>query len=249
MSAVAYRLHRYKGLVFRLPRQLMQIDLIRNFYCFLRYMFLKSNVKILAGSQEDPNIYKNTIKFNLMGMKDLDGERTHQLIRPIVAIEKIHRTQNKLKVLSIGPRTESEIFNLWAYGFPLRNITGLDLITYSKYVDIGDMHKMPYPDSQFDVLIAGWVLAYSHTPELAAKEIIRVAKDQGIVAVTASYNNRSKEEVIERHGSLEAARFDRLDRIKEVFKDHIDFIYFQQDVDPLFVDDLASPTLIFRVKK
>jgi Methyltransferase domain len=244
-----YKFNKYKRLAFKLPRQLMQIDVIRNLFCFLRWSFLQRRMEVLPGADNDPKIYKNTVKFNLLGAKDLDGERTHQLIRPIVGIERILRTQNKLKVLSIGPRTEAEIFNLWAYGFSLKNITGLDLISYSKYIQVGDMHNMPLNDSSFDLIVAGWVLVYSHAPEIAAREIIRVAKDQAIIAVTASYNNRSSEEIIQRYGSLDTKRFDNLEYIKEVFKNHIDFVYFQQDVDPLLKQDIASPTLIFRIKK
>lgn len=240
---------RFKLTLFALPRQLMQIDAIRNFFCYVRWLFLKHKIKILSGTEDDKNIYKETVKFNLIGLEDMGGARTHQLIRPLVSIERIQRTQNKLKVISIGPRSEAEIFNLYAYGFKLKNITGLDLITYSPYVHIGDMHQMPFDNSSFDVAIAGWVFVYSENPKLAAKETIRICKDKAIIAVTASYNNRSLEEVVERHGSLEAKRFDSLDAIKEAFSGHIDFIYFQQDIDPLFVNDIASATLIFRVKK
>ncbi|MBP6060427.1 MAG: methyltransferase domain-containing protein [Candidatus Pacebacteria bacterium] len=231
------------------PRQLLQIDAIRNFFCYVRWVFLKRKIKTLSGSENDKNIYKETVKFNRIGLEDMDGARTHQLIRPLVSIERVSRKQNQLKVLSIGPRNEAEIFNLWAYGFSLKNITGLDLISYSPYIQIGDMHQMCFQSESFDIVIAGWVLVYSQNPELAAKEIVRVSKDQAIIAVTASYNNTSPEVIIERYGSLDAKRFDTLDSIKKAFDGHIDFIYFQQAVDPLFVNDIASPILIFRVKK
>jgi SAM-dependent methyltransferase len=227
----------------------MQIDVFRNVFCFVRWLFFKRNFEVFPGSENDSRIYKNTIKYNAIGMKEFDGERTHQLIRPIVGIEKVIRTQNQLKVLSIGPRTEAELFNLWAYGFSMKNIFGLDLLSYSPKIKVGDMHDIPFDDSLFDVVIAGWVLVYSHSPEIAAQEMIRIAKDQAVIAVTASYNNRSVEEIVERHGSLNARRFDSLDYIKEIFKGHIDFIYFQQDVDKFFEKDIASPTLIFRLKK
>lgn len=249
ISNYKYKIKAYIRLLLKLPRQLMQIDLFRNVFCFIRHLFLSRRLKILETANGNPNIYKETIRFNLLGAKDLSGERTHQLIRPLVSIERILRTQNQQKILSIGPRTESEIFNLWAYGFSLKNITGLDLFTYSKYIKIGDMHSMDFEDSKFDIVIAGWVLVYSNTPEVAAAEIVRVAKNGAILAITASYNNRLKEEVIQRHGSIDAKRFDTLHAIKDAFKDHIDFIYFQQDVDSLFVNDIASPILIFKSKK
>ncbi len=232
-----------------MPRQLLQIDFIRNFICYARWIVLKRKLQTLNGAENDKNIYKETIKFNCIGLEDMGGSRTHQLIRPLVSIERIARKQNQLKILSVGPRNEAEIFNLWAYGFSLKNITGLDLISYSPYIKIGDMHQMFFKDESFDVVIAGWVLVYSQNPELVAKEMLRVSKNQAIIAVTASYNNTSPEAIIQRYGSLDTKRFDTLASIKQAFDGHIDFIYFQQDVDPLFVNDIASPILIFRVKK
>ncbi len=227
----------------------MQIDLLRNIFCYIRYFFLKRNLKVLDGLDNIVDISNRTLRQNLLGLKETGGERTHQLIRPLVSIEKILRTQNKLTVLSIGPRTEAEIFNLWAYGFKLKNIKGLDILSYSKHIQVGDMHDMPFDSSSRDIVMAGWVIVYSDNPKKAAQEIVRVSKNNGTVAVTASYDNTPDLDVAESYGTVNKKRFNSLDSIKEAFDGHIDFIYFQQDIDPLFKNDIATATLIFRVKK
>ena len=45
-----------------------------------------------------------------------------------------------IRKFCIGPRNEAEIFMLWSYGFKLENIVGLDLISYSPLIDLGDMY-------------------------------------------------------------------------------------------------------------
>ena len=89
----------------------------------------------------------------------------------------------EMSVLSIGPRTEMELLSLVAQGFDPDKIRGLDLISYSPWIDLGNMHYMPYKDNAFDVVISGWVLGYSDNPELACQEMLRVSKDEGIIAI------------------------------------------------------------------
>ena len=57
--------------------------------------------------------------------------RPGMLINPLCHIDFIHRHLPRLKVLTIGPRNECEIFTLIAGGFLPENITALDLISYS----------------------------------------------------------------------------------------------------------------------
>lgn len=92
------------------------------------------------------------------------------------------------RVLCIGPRNEVELFALIGCGVPVEHIDGLDLISYSPFVTIGDMHEIPFPDSHFDIVIVGWVLAYSKTPQAAVEEIIRVCRDRAVVIIGWDYS-------------------------------------------------------------
>src|SRR6202011_4942535 len=85
------------------------------------------------------------------------GLRTLKLIRPVSVIEGLGPPE-KQRLLAIGPRSEAEIFRIWAHGYRLCNIRGLDFISYSPLIDLGDMHALPYADSSFDVVLCGWVL-------------------------------------------------------------------------------------------
>ena len=70
-----------------------------------------------------------------------DGSKVRTLMNPVICIDKISNNISNIKVLIIGPKLESEILSVMSYGIPLRNIKAIDLITYSPWVDQGDMHN------------------------------------------------------------------------------------------------------------
>ena len=116
------------------------------------------------------------------------AHRTQRLLGPLSALDPVYGHADKLKALSIGPRTEMELLHLIGLGFKEENIRGLDLISSSPWIDVGDMHALPYPDQSFDVVISGWALAYSSTPGKAIKEMVRVCKRGGLLAMGATYD-------------------------------------------------------------
>lgn len=83
-----------------------------------------------------------------------------------------------LKVLSIGPRTEIELYYLWLFfGFAWRHLMGVDLVSSSSNIVVGDMSvRLPFPDDSFDVVVASHCLEKSQQPETTRNEIRRVAK-------------------------------------------------------------------------
>ena len=85
--------------------------------------------------------------------------------------------------MSIGPRAEGEIFNIFAHGFELNNITGLDLFSYSPYIKLGDMHNLKFNDEEFDIVLMGWCLAYSNNKEKALSEVRRVLVKNGSLII------------------------------------------------------------------
>jgi len=62
---------------------------------------------------------------------------------------------------------------------PRKNIRGLDLISYSPWVDLGDMHAMPYEDDTWDITLVSMVLTYSENPRKVVDEVVRVTKSGG----------------------------------------------------------------------
>ena len=99
-----------------------------------------------------------------------------------------------LKVLSIGPRAEGEIYNIFAHGFEFGNITGVDLFSYSPLIKLGDMHNLKFDDEKFDIVLMGWCLAYSNNKKKALSEAKRVLGKNGLLVIGYSVNKLSTDQ-------------------------------------------------------
>ena len=97
---------------------------------------------------EKKSLIKNGLKIeNIFNM--FSGNRSMLIINPILSLSYLNR--EKLKVLSVGPRTESEIFCLIGNGFRKENICSIDLQSYSSLIDTGDIHAINFNDNTFDI--------------------------------------------------------------------------------------------------
>ncbi len=123
------------------------------------------------------------IDYNEGHMKRFLESHVVRLIRPLSILDPIYEAAGEAKVLSIGPRNENELLHLMAYGFGLKNIEAIDLVSNSPLVKIMDMHELEYPDASFDVVISGWTLLYSKNPKRALSEKMRVLKPGGLLCV------------------------------------------------------------------
>ena len=159
---------------------LLDIKIINQVVFKVRFYFFI----FLKGLKKSKFINTNSFDIDRSESKLMYGKTNH--IRPKWTREPLLGISNKasLKVLSIGTRYETEILYLLSAGF--RDIRGLDTFSYSPYIDIGDMHEMPYQDNTFDVIIAGWIIPYSRQPEIVRDEIIRVSKNGSIISLGVS---------------------------------------------------------------
>ncbi|MBT4120378.1 MAG: methyltransferase domain-containing protein [Candidatus Peribacter sp.] len=210
--------------------QLLRVDIVRQFIAAIRYFCLVIILRRLKTLEPDTgDVGVNTVFMNLKGLKTfsyMGVNRSNLMVQPLTAI----RVSRSAPVLSIGPRSEGEILNLLGAGF--RNVRGLDLMTYSPWIDLGDMHAMPYKDNAFEVTMLGWVITYSDNRKKAADEIIRVTRNGGIVAVGVEYTSISGEQ-IEKNLGYEVCGKDRLESVQailDLFGDHVDHIYFSHDL-------------------
>jgi len=89
----------------------------------------------------------------------------------------------KDSLLIVGPRYEPELLLARGLGWDQAGIRGLDTFSYSPFIDVGDMHDMPYPDATFSGLVCGWTLSYSSRPQAAVREMQRVVKPGGYLVV------------------------------------------------------------------
>lgn len=246
------QIRRSKGLLRHTLDQLLLVDLIRFAVVAVRYLWFVgvrrrlSTYDLKTGT--DTPVAKHTISHNLKGLRDLAVNRSHLLVRPLSVLETL---PVDARILSIGPRSEGELFNLAAHGFTLKNVTGLDLISYSPRVRLGDMHAMRFDDDAFDAVILGWVLAYSEDPARAAREVVRVTRSGGIVAVGVEYSPQSQEDIVRELGYLPGAskRIASCEEILGFFGDAVDHVYFNHVVAARDRNRVGSLCVIFSIVK
>lgn len=87
-------------------------------------------------------------------------------------------------ILCLGARNLDEIFQLRLNGADKKNITAIDLYTNIPEIIAMDFHDLRFPDNTFDVIFWAGSFAYSHTPQKAISEAMRVLnKNGGVLAL------------------------------------------------------------------
>lgn len=235
------------------PRQMLRITLLRFLICAVRYVwfvFVLRRMKALDVQSGD--VAPHTVTHNMRGMFDLAVERSLRLILPLTSLELVRERVRESRILSIGARTEGELYNLYAYGFARKNVTAIDLVSYSPRIQLGDMHALKLPDDSFDVTLVGWVLAYSDNKRKAASEIVRVTKPGGLVAIGSEWLRASVDEISQELGYVagSATRVADMADLLGLFEGHVDHVYLSQDEQRSRPDSQAGDLLlIFRVRK
>lgn len=234
------------------PRELLRTKMVRFIVSAVRYVWFVLILRRLRTVSGTDGVAASTIKHNLRGMLDLHVERSLRLIYPISMWAAARRLSlADQKVLTIGPRTEGEIFNLVAHGFRRRNISAIDLISYSPTIRLGDMHEMPFPAGAFDVIIAGWVISYSDRKDVAAAEIARVAKPGAVIAIGIEWGRKSPEQVAaEKTGYIvgSATRLPTAQAILDLFGDRVDRIYAKVDDQDFAAEEAGDLLVVFRLR-
>ncbi len=237
--------------------ELYKIRKIRTSIVKLRALFLVKIAKRLR-TLDSKDAFEVTVSHNLKGLYHCN-DRIKLLIDPLSCIEKLDKNS---KILIIGPRNEHDLYLLASHGFPMKNILGLDLISYSSKIKLGDMHQIPFEENAFDAIIFGWTLSYSATPKKAIQEIIRVTKPGGLVAIGVEYTSMTKEDSealigysIQEHELLEK-RINSTQQIIDLFENQAGHIYFNHDA-PMkrshsaksIVKNVSNVAVILEVKK
>jgi SAM-dependent methyltransferase len=129
------------------------------------------------------NMIDLTVGYNKRHMQNILESHVVRLLRPLSIIDPVYDRAASLKVLSVGPRNENEVFHLIAHGFRPQNIEAIDVVSNSPLVRVADMHDIPFPDSSFDVVVSGWTLPYSRNAKLAIREKVRVLRTGGLLCL------------------------------------------------------------------
>lgn len=151
------------------------------------------------------------------------------------------------KCLSIGGRTEGELLSLLSYGAKIKDITGIDLQTYSPLILPGDVTNLPFENNTFDCIVAGWVIHYVKNQEKAISEIIRVIRPNGYLALAISwYPEGHKYSNGDFAGGKNIKNTEELLTLFESYKYTLLFNYDQSTIDSSQVGDII---LLFKVSK
>ncbi len=236
-----------RQLLQRYPDEFLQIPFIRTALATMKIDALDKDTLKLGRVDDPAALVENALAHNVNGLiGKVSLFRPAVLVMPLRSVDQIAENMKTYKVLSIGPRTEAEIYTLIACGFEPSNIRGLDLFSYSDFVDAGDMHAMPYEDNSFDVVILGWVLAYSNDQRKAAQEVLRVLRPGGFVAVGYEYTALSSEQLRENGSDVaDAPKLKTTDEILDLFAPQVDDVFFRHDIRQSRKDKPGSLMTIF----
>lgn len=114
--------------------------------------------------------------------------RTERVMNVLRSVEDYNFKETKLLV--VGSRNEAELMLLQAYGF--KNITAVDLFSYSPKIEVMDMNYLQYPDNFFDIYYSSYVIRYSPDIIKTISEAIRVTKNNGLLIFSFTYGNKSE---------------------------------------------------------
>jgi SAM-dependent methyltransferase len=219
----------------RLSRLFGQINLLsdpalRHAWVYLRALYfirVRRRLRVL----DSQHAISANASHNLRSIHQANP-RMRLLLLPLSTIETLDPAT--ARILVIGPRNEYDLYTLVGLGFDLKRVVGLDLISYSPHIKLGDMHSIPFDDAAFDAVICGWTLSYSTNPQQAAREIARVTRPGGIVAIGVEYSTLDPEGESKLLGYQlqEAVRGSRINStadIKRLFDSSIGHVYFEHD--------------------
>jgi len=147
-----------------------------------------------------------------------------------------------VKLLSIGPKNEGELLMYSKYGFNWKNLTGIDLSSYSPKIKLMDMHEMNFPDNTFDVVTSMWSIRYSYDLLKVTNEIKRVSKNGAIIAVGITYSEDKNLDF------AYESKLDSIDSFLEYFDGMVDHIYWKIE-DEKKPNNIAHMSVIFQIRK
>lgn len=233
-----------RGVVTRTLLSLLRIEAVNRVVFATRFFYFVHLRRRLGVASDQRGVIRPDYSITML-RRGVTSDRPLRLIRPLSVIDGLEK--DVVRVLSVGCRFETELLYLLGYGF--RHVRGLDLISYSPWVDAGNMHQMPYSSSSWDVVLLGWVLSYSDRPRDAAREIIRVTRPGGIIAVAVSYYPERYLVEAEKEGRLVGTkeRLQTVQALLQLFEGHVDRIFFMHDTPSKDVESYCA--VIFSVRK
>jgi hypothetical protein len=225
--------------------QLLLIESVNKFVFQVRFLWYVRILRTIRTYEREDHVMAAKYSIDML----LDGRTSHRpirLLRPLSVLD--HVNPSSAKVLSIGCRFETELLYLVGHGFRRENVRGLDMISYSPWVDVGNMHALPYDDSSWDVVILGWVLPYSDDQARASSEVMRVCKDRAIVAIGLTYYPESTAvNLVSVDPRFRTSRIQTVSGLLSLFGESVGRVLFSHDA--AYTDREGVCAVLFEVRK
>jgi SAM-dependent methyltransferase len=152
--------------------------------------------------------------------------------------------KNIKDAIVIGCRNTYELDLLKEKG--VSNVDGIDLYSYNKQITVMDMHNLKFRDNSFDLIYCSHALEHAYDYNKAITEMIRVLRNQGIIAIEVPVNYETRGSDIHdfRNADNLLTIFNSYAKIKEVF---LSICIEKNEPDNFGGTDIAR--VIFRIKK
>ena len=186
-----------------------------------RRLFFTLTHGLSAHQPEDRHSAQFVVPYNRARIGAVDRDRTERLMNVLRSIQGLDRAS--MRVLSLGPRNEAEILLLSLYGFDRRQITGVDLFSYSPLIRPMDMQHLDFRDDTFDLVYAAYTITYADKVETVCDEIMRVVRDGGLIALSFQHFTG---------GRLNFGRNPLnggLNELFELFAGHVGHVYWREE--------------------
>ena len=146
------------------------------------------------------------------------------------------------RVLCVGCRNGIELDEFRARGFS--DVVGIDLFSQRDDILVMDMHGMTFPDDSFDVVYSSHSLEHAYDVETVVRELARVGKGGGVVAVEVPVRHRGS--------TADRSEFAGLEELREVFRPYIgDELWAEEQPPSTPTNEQGSAVarLVFRLRE
>ncbi len=231
-----------------LRNELFRVPAIRDALTLDRYQNLfHSQIAKSQSDQSSKVTIEHNTDFNRMFFADL-SKRPDLISNVLSCVNSVRQNSSKMKVLSIGARTEAEFFSLVNAGFRLDNVECIDLFSYTPYIKVGDVNDLNYETSSFDVVVCGWVLEFCNDTPKACGEIMRVTKPGGYICIGGMHHPSSTNlNDYNKHKHHEdRVWYCSIDTIKKAFNVKDNSFVFKSDIEEADLDKRGEVIAIFK---
>lgn len=213
---------------------LLKLKIFRYLFVLIRFIIFVFIFKRLRTIKETEKSFKATTDRNLKSLLSLrdvyDGSRSEFFLNKLNKIETLEKIK-KGKILIVGPRNEGEIYNFYAKGFLMKNITAIDLISYSKKIQVYDANfYLKSCKKKFDYIYFGFVLSYFKNPKKILSLATKCLKKNGCLVVC----NEAPRRIINTRSLEKTIRFSDLKSLNNIFSKKLKNIYSTLYIEKLY---------------